>query len=75
MDLTSVTRVSEVALAKLIEGAKVIMDLTSISRVTIVVMVRWTGVSLALAVVILLVAIISLFVAVLDERTALADRW
>ena len=75
MDLTSVTRVSEVALAKLIEGAKVIMDLTSISRVTIVVMVRWTGVSLAVAVVILLVAIISLFKAVLDERTALADRW
>ena len=75
MDLTSVTRVSEVALAKLIEGAKVIMDLTSISRVTIVVMVRWTGVSLAVAVVILLVAIISLFEAVLDERTALADRW
>ena len=75
MDLTSVTRVSEVALAILIEGAKVKMDLTSISRVTIVVRARWTGVSLAVAVIILLVAILSQFVAVLDERTALADRW
>ena len=64
----TVPRESGVAMAGLIGGARVVKDLTTVSRVTSVVMASWAGVSL-------IIAVVELVVAILDVGIAIADRW